>query len=109
MTDRELLELAAKAAGIVHYQSDRPFGSDAPYWNPLTDDGDVARMEAKLGLNILWTDEHVIAYQRGKSGNPEKYSFHDGDKQKARRYASTKVAAEIARSNEQIGKGMKDD
>jgi hypothetical protein len=62
MTDRELLELAAKAAGIVAlYWSD----GDEPYsrgpgiifgdnwiWNPLTDDGDALRLAVKLRFEI---------------------------------------------------------
>lgn len=53
MTDRELLELAAKAAGINPYR----FG-DAVYphthvWNPLTDDGDALRLAVQLGMNII--------------------------------------------------------
>lgn len=63
-TDRELLELAAKAAGL----SDRlGFGFDSPvpyftggpkrpepiYWNPLTDDGDALRLAVKLRLQMF--------------------------------------------------------
>lgn len=45
MSDRELLELAAKAAGYT-------LGSttlDDDYWNPLTDDGDALRLAVQLG------------------------------------------------------------
>lgn len=58
MTDRELLELAAKAAGID--APDFTHGNGAfvykePYkknWNPLTDDGDALRLAVKLGLLV---------------------------------------------------------
>jgi len=67
MTDRELLEAAAKAAGIVLLRA--PDGSmrnctglrpehnilAAPFWNPLTDDGDALRLACGLRINI----EHV--------------------------------------------------
>jgi hypothetical protein len=59
MTDRELLELAAKAAGIevlrsrlndflcgdmlVNKSSRNPTQQSGP-WNPLTDDGDALRL-----------------------------------------------------------------
>lgn len=50
-TDRELLELAAKAAGY------REAGINKPYtdgllenWNPLESDGDALRLAVKLGL-----------------------------------------------------------
>jgi len=56
MTDRELLELAAKAAGVT---IDRWLnGSDATAvcgfetWQPLYDDGDALRLAVKLGLGI---------------------------------------------------------
>ena len=59
-TDRELLELAAKAAGIklyehrgsfyLHYVDDRDACS---CWNPLQDDGDALRLAVKLNLLIL--------------------------------------------------------
>ena len=52
-TDRELWELAAKAAGY------REAGINKPYtdgllknWNPLTDDGDALRLAVKLCLEI---------------------------------------------------------
>ena len=58
MTDRELLELAAKAAGISYdpsLSSEKGLswyeGSQRwTVWNPLTDDGDALRLAHKLGL-----------------------------------------------------------
>lgn len=64
MTDRELLELAAKAAGITVVRSrlhDRlqgdllveasPEGGQSHIgWNPLTDDGDAFRLAVQLSL-----------------------------------------------------------
>lgn len=56
MTDRELLELSAKAAGIKI----QPFyrgkalciaGQRTP-WNPLTDDGDALRLLVKLHMDL---------------------------------------------------------
>lgn len=55
MTDRELLELAAKAAGMTlgawsdatgafMYRDGYP---GRGYWNPLTDDGDALRLAVK--------------------------------------------------------------
>jgi hypothetical protein len=59
MTDRELLELAAKAAGIGGaWSSARPgirtlhSHSEDLVWNPLTDDGDALRLAVKLRLEI---------------------------------------------------------
>lgn len=62
-TDRELLELAAKAAGIQGKYSET-IGEDwgryagkpgiaiggGQCWNPLSDDGDAMRLAVKLGM-----------------------------------------------------------
>ena len=63
MTDRELLALAAKAAGLsVHYgnlphQRDMLFlddgGEFSPEWNPITDDGDALRLAVKLSITVM--------------------------------------------------------
>jgi len=51
MTDRELLELAAKAAGIpMRYLSPGMCNTDDPPWNPLTDDGDALRLAVRLNV-----------------------------------------------------------
>jgi hypothetical protein len=79
MSDRELLEAAAKAAGIhwdpaaeAWYFPPATFRKD---WNPLTDDGDALRLAVKLGIDIdfdfdLATDkpELVEAYRKTPSG-----------------------------------------
>ena len=61
MTDRELLEAAAQAAGITFAwinndgaRKDRKPGILQPYvrWNPLTDDGDALRLAVKLSLRV---------------------------------------------------------
>lgn len=61
MSDRELLELAAKAIGLKYhaYVDSDMFGRgintgklDTPLWNPLTDDGDALRLAVKLNLLV---------------------------------------------------------
>ena len=58
MTDRELLEKAAKAAGIKLLKWDGDTfvcdRDDAPrtFWNPLTDDGDALRLAVKLRFHV---------------------------------------------------------
>lgn len=63
MTDRELLELAAKAAGMSDWGYAEKWGfmskirhSGGFYfdteWNPLTDDGDALRLAVKLNFGI---------------------------------------------------------
>ncbi len=55
MTDRELLEAAAKAAGIrgIWVDAGLNVGSDANpiIWNPREDDGDALRLAVRLGLH----------------------------------------------------------
>ena len=66
-TDRELLELAAKAAGIkIRWQSygnyfvigDIDEGIEA-VWNPILDDGDALRLAATLGMWVHIGKWHV--------------------------------------------------
>lgn len=61
MTDRELLELAAKAAGydarqhrngIFHLPSPKGRNYLGPAWNPLADDGDALRLAVALQLHV---------------------------------------------------------
>ncbi|HEV2612555.1 MAG TPA: hypothetical protein VGU61_19995 [Noviherbaspirillum sp.] len=64
MTDRQMLELAAKAADItgtwaaVHQAYGKPpvegINTGSPiFWNPLTDDGDALRLAVKLDMDII--------------------------------------------------------
>jgi hypothetical protein len=108
--DRELLELAAKAGGyrvgrcrelphqclVLVNDKGEPTN---PGWNSLIDDGDCARLEAELSLDVVWgTDGVLVVFRGGASSAREKYNHHDGDRQAARRRASTRAAAEIGRS-----------
>lgn len=60
LSDRELLELAAKAAGIEGpcYISDNPMhtgiyrAAHSYYWNPLISDSEALRLAVKLRLEI---------------------------------------------------------
>ena len=94
---KQLLELAAKAAGIViHHWSDGRLPYECPVLNdgineyirvfdPLTDDGDALRLAVTLKL---WTHSGM--------GN-----YHDQDDP----YAATRRA--ITRAAAEIGRGMK--
>ena len=69
MTDRELLESAAKAAGIpigkwVDWWIDSPevgFWLDGDNWNPLTDDGDALRLAVKLRIDFCIAPNEATA------------------------------------------------
>ena len=57
--DRELLEMAAKAAGKTNWQSTTNVyfgGCDSegvPYWNPLTDYSDAMELSVLCGISIM--------------------------------------------------------
>lgn len=76
MTDRELLELAAKATGIevwpgIGVQSHMLFTRSAKSgydgrvtgveWNPLTDDGDALRLAVVLNMEVYHADDGGMA------------------------------------------------
>ena len=109
-TERELLELAAKACGLAaKYTTENSksllaegpwnplLGKHCWYWNPLADDGDCARMEAQLGLSILWFKDYVLS-GKGRLHQVIDCEDHNGDKNAARRAASVAVASEIGRA-----------
>jgi hypothetical protein len=122
MTDRELLELAAKAAGITVL---RPNGVmrnctglsyeanifAAPPWNPLTDDGDALRLAVKLEISItpypIYSEGHrhsVIAEQKRTTDlerSPNTTStveLYRADPGAATRRAITRCAAAVAQT-----------
>ena len=107
MTDRELLELAAKAAGINIFDwtpGGHPTtnGSWDAIWNPLTDDGDALRLAVALGLNIYplartATGRACSAVGTGSHGRLSEVG-DPNDAMAATRRAITRAAAEIGRS-----------
>lgn len=102
---RELLEMAAKAAGIV--VSDWLPGShgfaieSAPghvrRWNPLTDDGDALRLAVKLGLEV-WTDDAGFVRVMAREVFDVVVEAPSADPYAATRRAITRAAAEIGRT-----------
>jgi hypothetical protein len=67
MTDRELLEQAAKAAGLWD-AADPSHGLLKPngeYWNPLIDDGDALRLAVKLGMSISGYHHKNVVIREG--------------------------------------------
>lgn len=107
MTDRELLELAAKAAGYTtngEYLVDRGLWvmQHKPcwgYWNPLIDDGDALRLAVDLDMevNLNRVDEMTIVcfgYFARESVKEE----HNEDPYAATRRAIVRAAAEIGKA-----------
>jgi len=106
MDDRELLELAAKAAG---YQVDTGFadcpvifgedaGPEGPReWNPLTDDGDALRLAAGLCLNVL-SSEACVVVEDEKGVECIEYFYGPEDYTSGWRRAIVRAAAAIGRA-----------
>jgi hypothetical protein len=107
VTDRELLELAAKAAGILPLPDGKELdaapdgglmicgGGEVKYWNPLTDDGVALRLAVKLRLTIMQLSSNEEVLVSSYSGSIEAYEFHLSDPCAATRRAIVRAAAEI--------------
>lgn len=118
MNDKELLELAAKAAGIDElrwcehrnqpiHQPYKYIDNDWVVWNPLEDDGDALRLAVKLGMHIVMyesgevpnhgvTAVQVNQINIGINDNPD--ADWKGDPYAATRRAIVLAAAEIGRN-----------
>ena len=109
MTDRELLELAANAAGyeLDWYPSTRcdlvtkrSVGEVVKLdWNPLTNDGDALRLVVKCNLHVC------VGYGSVSACLQDDGSFHQIEETKNDPYAATRRA--IVRSAAEIGRSMK--
>lgn len=104
MTDLDLLELAAKAAGINWKDWTKTlFGEETeerawPYlWNPISDDGDALRLAVKLGMQIDTRDPETHVYVNGASERVDEYHTK-GDSVAATRRAIVRAAAEIGKN-----------
>lgn len=110
-TDRELLELAAKAVGIELKWGVEAAG-EYPYytlprtgfylvhhaWNPLLDDGDALRLAVKLRMSVDCDDyaNMVMVYTAGGASSFDE-AIEDNDPYAATRRAIVCAAAEIGR------------
>ena len=100
MTDRELLELAAKAAGYYEalkmpYYADCGLGG----FNPLNNDGDALRLAVKLNL-VYMPYPNDMAVRITRLDLPEfiEHYGNTNDPYAATRRAIVRAAAEIGRS-----------
>lgn len=100
MTDRELLEMAAKAADIKGLNFDR-VRRDWP-WNPLDDDGDAMRLAVQLRLGIVhgwesFEEKPLATVWISHDGQCLAEEIKGGDPYAATRRAIVRAAAEIGR------------
>lgn len=100
--DRELLELAAKAAGYKFHENDGQLwvyydGTGFRIWNPRDDDGDALRLAVKLNICIRTCERHVTAWFDGGSIGVSHFEC-GGDHYVATRHAILRAAAEVGRA-----------
>lgn len=103
MTDRELLEAAAKAVGIeinwvrnsgCYYYENPETGHEI--FDPLTDDGDALRLAVKLGIEVTPFNTSKVTRSRVlRSIDSDICEAHEGDPYAATRRAIVRAAAEI--------------
>lgn len=108
MTDRELLELAAKAADLkVDFNEWLDHGrclmyrnkTENDWWNPLFEDGDALRLVVKLRMDVTFDVLDVFAFPAdGSEGASATINVDDP-------YAATRRA--IVRAAAEIGKELK--
>jgi hypothetical protein len=115
VSDRELLELAAKAAGILPLPDGKELdaapdgglmicgGGEVKYWNPLTDDGDALRLTVTLRINIehaetLGRESHGVNCWPVGQGHCAWMENDLTDYNAATRRAIVRAAAEVGRN-----------
>jgi hypothetical protein len=110
-TDRELLVLAARAAGmkLVYAPDDGPcrgcqfIDGKSAAWNPLADDGDALRLAVRLRIDFYEGDDDGPAayagyFVRGIARQRFATERHNSDKYAATRRAIVRAAAEIGKA-----------
>lgn len=119
MTDREMLEMAARAAGIPHGADRIDCGlsltnedgkhTSLPQWNPLDDDGDALRLAVKLCIGLDHNhagdqQRYVAASRPGCEGCFSPVCAVEDEFDESQRAATTRRA--IVRAAAEIGKQM---
>jgi len=104
MTDKELLELAAKASGIKYQHATSAGlylgGSEDNFWSPLNSDADAFQLMVKLSIRVRPYVGNEDDFTTVTFDDHDRMSLdHNGDALGATRRLITMAAAEI-------GKGM---
>lgn len=104
MTQREQLELAARACGYeIALNNDIVFtivGGDASEeWNPVINQADSDRMACKLRIETVFHGDYVYSFSRKANARLAQVKFDNTDEDVCRavREARLLVAAEIGR------------
>ena len=108
MSDRELLEAAAKAAGIevrIYHDMVVERGTDCVCvdhrgfkWNPLTNSGDAFELAVKLRLTVNCSYDEVAICGQEFTQKEVFIEYNKEDANAATRRAIVRAAAEIGRS-----------
>lgn len=109
MTDKELLDLAAKAAGMElpkhlwkDYKGDGLKTMSGIVWNPLKNDGDALRLAVKLRLELVSLKDTIVPSRAvaWKDGTAQccLWEPENDDPYAATRRAIVRAAAEIGKS-----------
>jgi hypothetical protein len=114
MTDRELIELAARAAGLnaeidaseTCYVYETGWQISRTAWSPLASDADAFRLAVRLGIDVVTypffeKEKHSVVaertYEMFKGSKIEFLQDYGDDPLAATRRAITRAAAEIGR------------
>jgi hypothetical protein len=99
------LSKAAEASGRVLHESLRAckggevlgvFDASGMAWRPDCDDGDGARLEAELGIQVSWGSHRVVCTaQNSQHISLGYYAEHGGSRQSARRAAVLEIATRL--------------
>ena len=110
--DRELLERAAKAAGVgplLFWSDEDGFGIPKyEWWNPLTSDDDALRLAVKLGIDpgrcfqiVIDSDINRTGVRNtDRGGKYDSLEEHNADPYAATRHAIVRAAAAIGEGRE---------
>jgi hypothetical protein len=95
-TDRDLLELAAKAAGYWSPEFGCVDKLPSLGWNPLSDDGDALRLAVKLSMYLnIYVCEQLNQTNIGAACHHLITEEHSGYPESATRRAIVRAAAQI--------------
>jgi len=98
MTDRELLESAARAAGLqlwAHEDGGLYLPDPMRRWNPIEDDGDALRLAVKLGIDLQFACKATWIQFEDDSGLNLLHEPHGINPEATTRRAIVRAAAAI--------------